>query len=364
MLWGVTRRNAMQRKRRAIQLAPALLLLLGGCIGPTLRAPDIAPAALETESAYQREAFLHEWQRLRLKLFRASYPLMAGSVYYDVLPTRPSIGVLLFHPELMPQHLQAQAAELWPTPQGLRIWAVAPGSPAAAAGLQTDDYLLALDGVPLPAGAQGLNYLVAHMPDDRPASLEIQRGEQHLTVEVRPQPIVDVVMQLNWREDANARATFTQIEVHAGMIRFCDTDAQLSFIIAHELAHLMLEHVRKTLLNYATGTLADAALALGHIYTPNGLGIIGAVRQSEAFEVEADYLSLYLLAQSGYDLEAVLPFWRRVGLLHPPRSANDLPRYPSHPETAERYLRMQAAIEEIHAKQDHGEPLVPQGWED
>ncbi|MDP0500787.1 MAG: M48 family metallopeptidase [Verrucomicrobiota bacterium JB022] len=344
----------------------ALLCLIAalptGCIGPTLQAPAIDAAALETETRYQQEAFLHESKRLRLKLFRASYPLFAGAVAFGQLPTRPSLGILLYHPSASPENLRAAAEALWPMPQGLRIWAVAPGSPAEAAGLRADDLLLAVDDASLPDGPDGLPFLLSQLTTEHDLRLTIRRGEEELTFTARPQPIADVTIQLSWRQEANARASFTQIEMQAGMIRFCETDAELSFVIAHELAHVMLHHVRKTLLNYATGTLADAALMVARIPSPNALGLAGATRYAKEFEIETDYLSLYLLAASGLEIADALPFWRRIGLLHPPREAEGVPLFPSHPDTAERYLRMEAAIEEIRAKEETGQPLFPTGW--
>src|SRR5690606_12944000 len=68
--------------------------------------------------------------------------------------------------------------------------AVFPGSPAELAGLQVGDRLVAIDGKRTPSGPRATGFAVKKLkrllrPGEKSA-LEIQRGDQTLTLEVEP----------------------------------------------------------------------------------------------------------------------------------------------------------------------------------
>ena len=64
---------------------------------------------------------------------------------------------------------------------GVLITQVAPGSPAAAAGLQTDDVITAVDGAPLDA-SQSLGGLIGKHKVGESVKLSVRRGSQTLTL--------------------------------------------------------------------------------------------------------------------------------------------------------------------------------------
>ena len=78
---------------------------------------------------------------------------------------------------------------------------------------------------------------------------------------------------------------------------------------------------------------------------------------TKEFEFEADYVSLYVMALSGFDITHAPDFWRRVATLRP----GDITTSYTHPSTAERFIAMEAAVREIRAKQAQGLTLRPAG---
>jgi predicted Zn-dependent protease len=81
------------------------------------------------------------------------------------------------------------------------------------------------------------------------------------------------------------------------LLAFARSDDELAIIIAHEMAHNILNH-------------PDRLIAQG---VPRGL-LRGIGRNAEkvwATEAEADRLSIRLVAASGYNVSAAIPFWRR-----------------------------------------------------
>ncbi|WP_260582134.1 M48 family metalloprotease [Sphingopyxis sp. PET50] len=93
-------------------------------------------------------------------------------------------------------------------------------------------------------------------------------------------------------------------------------DAEFAAVVAHELAHNILRHRER--------------LAGGRA--------VGLVR---ATEIEADRLSVWLMADAGYDPRAAIRFWER----HP----KPLIRDASHPPRRERIAAIEAEIEAMGA---------------
>ena len=106
------------------------------------------------------------------------------------------------------------------------------------------------------------------------------------------------------------------------------SDPELAFVIGHEMVHL----------------------------TRNHLGMIGKYGVNQRnIEAEADYIGLYVMARSGYDIAHAPKFWRRM--------AANFPRMQSsartHPATSYRYLAMRNAVAEINGKVASGLSLMP-----
>lgn len=156
----------------------------------------------------------------------------------------------------------------------------------------------------------------------------------------------------------NAYADGKKTYIHTGMIRFTDSDEELAFIVAHEMAHNMLAHIDKRRTNTAFGVIADLAIAatLG-VNTQGAFGEAGSKAYSQAFEAESDYLALYLLAKTGYDITNVPDFWRRMGVEHPDSISKIFNS--THPSTPERFVAMEATVIEIQDKQRSGQQLIP-----
>ena len=83
---------------------------------------------------------------------------------------------------------------------------------------------------------------------------------------------------------------------------------------------------------------------------------MGAMSYSIDYENEADYLSIYVLALSGYDINDAANFWRRFAVEVP---SSIYSKGGSHPSTSERFVRIEKTIKEVYAKIDNGEKLLP-----
>jgi len=161
----------------------------------------------------------------------------------------------------------------------------------------------------------------------------------------------------------NAHADGQRVVIYPAMIDFATNDNQLAFVIAHEFAHSIMGHVASQQKNVAIGgilgTLGDAFAQSQGINTGGNLGKLGAqqalLRYSPAFENEADYVGLYILARAGYSIEDAPGFWRMMSLQAPQAVYTTT----THPNNPSRTVAMQSTVNEINAKKQAGQPLVP-----
>ena len=77
---------------------------------------------------------------------------------------------------------------------------------------------------------------------------------------------------------------------------------------------------------------------------------------SQGFELEADYVGVYLMALTGLEIETSPDFWRRMATRNP----GSIDYAYTHPTAPERFLSMEKVVVEIQEKQSRGEVLKPE----
>ncbi len=160
----------------------------------------------------------------------------------------------------------------------------------------------------------------------------------------------------------NAYADGENVGITTGIMAFAGSDDAVASILAHEYAHNVLGHVASTQRNVALGSiggaLADRLLASRGIQM-GSLSDLGGqyalMRYSKAFEQEADHVGLYIAARGGYDLDTMPNLWRRMAAA----DSRGIYTATTHPTYPERYIGMQQTINEIRAKEQAGQPLLP-----
>lgn len=179
---------------------------------------------------------------------------------------------------------QAQALGLRDYPTAL---GVIPGSAAEQAGLREGDRIEAVDGISWPvtdavtdtgAGArkafwEALNAGIQAPTLEIKAEHEGQTRAFHLTGKAGCTANLFLVN----RNSIDASTFGSRIQVHSGLEALLQHDAELAFVLAHELAHVILEH---------TGPGKEAQIK------------DRAVRQR--IEIAADHLAVLLMARAGF----------------------------------------------------------------
>jgi len=107
-----------------------------------------------------------------------------------------------------------------------------------------------------------------------------------------------------------------KVGVHSGILPITKTDAGLATVLAHEIAHVTLDHHKSKQQQQAiTGlgaVLIDAALGGGYSQALQSVGQVAFnLPLSRENEIAADQVGLVYMAQAGYDPREAITFWER-----------------------------------------------------
>lgn len=226
------------------------------------------------------------------------------------------------------------------------IAALAPHSPAASAGMKVGTPLTAIADAPVPDGAgdhpfariTAIEGSMAALPVDTAIALHVGAGRI-----VSLTPVAGCVS--DFRVEANERpaavADGRMVLVNQGLADFAADDAELAAAIAHELAHNILRHRARL-------DAAGVDRGLGKQFGRNA-------RLFKQTEVEADRLSVWLLAGAGYDPAAAGRFWSRFGQ----RKGRPMFQASTHPNWRDRVASLEAEAAAIASLRKAGQPLHP-----
>jgi hypothetical protein len=181
--------------------------------------------------------------------------------------------------------------------------AVLPQSAAAEAGIAPNDGLLAVNGQPVskrpeleasPLRDSAFAAIAEHKGDE-PLVLEVVRGGKRREVALRTPAKCRILAEILADGGTTARSDGRVIQISHG-IAARSTDQEIAVIFAHELAHSILRHRDRL-------SAADVSKGFG--------GEFGRDRRlNREAEIEADRLSVHLLANAGLDPASAPAFWR------------------------------------------------------
>lgn len=209
---------------------------------------------------------------------------------------------------------EMQSSDQYPAPDGTGLFdhapvavaVVVPGSPAALAGMAPGDGIESINGNPTrtltrqgeaPVRDAAFDLLAGAPTGTIAVELRTARGAQTLTLAAPP--ACRVLTEIRAGGTKGARSNGKVIQVDFGLTEIVDEQG-LAVVVAHELAHSVLEHRRR---------LETLGVSKGFF------GEFGRnQRLNRQMEVEADRLSAHLLANAGWDPAIAASFWRsRVG---------------------------------------------------
>lgn len=295
-----------------IRAAPVLALLLA-----------VAQPALAETREEEAAAALAALQQSDARLLAVGWRLATGNAAYCSDP-RPAVGLLLQDTAgyAEPEAMRKAAGIAGP----IAVQAVAPGSPAEAAGLRANDEIAAIDGTvvaALPAEEEDWRRLT-RLHDTIDSSLAAD-GQVGLTVPDRGEVTLEGVPACASRFEIiggdGAAAEGRRVVIGRKFVGLSYPEDEFAAAVAHEFAHNLLRH-RVWLDRHGRKW-----------------------KNVRATEREADRMMPWLLANAGYEPAAALRFMRRWG----PDHGGGLFRKRTHEGWDERAETIEAEIALVEA---------------
>lgn len=209
-------------------------------------------------------------------------------------------GWVLHDKAQYPDHATAQAAFGFRLP--VAVSGVVSGGAAEALGIKPGDAIIAVNNVDFTspnlvkekrasARLEKLqNMLGAALDTIGTAEVTFMTAGGDKTVKLAPPAICASRFWVDTKSKLDAGADGVSVRVTAGLMAFtADDEAQLAALVAHEMSHNLLGHRQRLA---ATGN---------------------SNKQILETEIEADRLSVWLMANAGYDTQAALHFMERFG---------------------------------------------------
>lgn len=150
------------------------------------------------------------------------------------------------------------------------------------------------------------------------------------------------------------------IGVHAGLMLQTQSESELASVLAHEISHVTQRHAARTFeaasrLSLPSAVAMLGAIALGVVNPAAGQAALAAVTAGQqqyalnftrANEQEADRIGMQLLAQSGFNPQAMADFFERLQTANRYNDPANIPEFlRTHPVTTNRIAEARARAE-------------------
>lgn len=316
-----------------------------------LVAMALLPTAAASQAGDSQRELLLALRSIDVRVATIGYRLAAASV--DLCNERtPLAGIFLHDLAQYSAKYRESAIRSFGLGAGPSVLAVAVGSPADAAGIKADDRLVAIDGrvfMSTRAANEAASFSSADAAlalferefADGAADVTVGRAGTEMTLRMQGRLGCVSRFQVVPGSRFGASADGRYVQLTSSLAARVDDDGQLAAVLAHELAHNILQH---------RVSLNEAGVSRGM------LKIFGRnARLIRETEKEADLLSVYLLARAGYPPTAASAFWLRFGPERPWGPFGS----PTHPGWKDRARVLDAEAEVVGVKITAGLPLVP-----
>lgn len=325
--------------------------------GPALPTPPAtAPEAAEPTASFDRTAALRTWVEQQNRLYQVAAPLLIHNTALCKRHARNLLGLTAKNQYSYGSDFVDIAQSVLGLDERLRVMNVLPGSGAEQAGVRDGDILLAVEIEPLPQGPDaerdGAAIVGSEMQGRSSLRLAVLRDDNPRALDVPLTPACAMAIDLGNTEQVNSYADGYRLMVTRGMLNFTQSDEELAYVIAKEIAHNVLaQQVREDM-----GTVIDRLHVLRADATSDDIDT-GLPPYSPVMDATADKLALYMLVRAGYSIDNAPDFWRRLAAAYPEEERNS--HTTLHPATRYRLSVMTEIAQVIKLKQEHNLPLVP-----
>jgi len=354
--------QCLRRLKMVLALVPAALL--AACVVPQ-ETPVTQPLAAVTKAAPPKTIDTPEQAALRKltaqqdRLYRVAAPLLTSNAPLCKGNARNLLGFTAKNKYSYSMEF-ASAAQAIGFDDRLQVTDVLPGSGADRAGVQRGDILLKVADKPLQEGTdaerQAANVLGPLVIGRAPIKLTILRRHTQQTLIVPLTLACAFSIELGNTDNVNTYGDGRRVLVTRGMLSFAQSDEELAYLIAKEMAHNSLGHAIRQRMVATSGSVIDNLMrAEPDLTVAAGNGGIRPYPQD--LDAAADNLALYMLVRAGYNIDGFAAFWQRLAIQYPSTVPN---AYTSlHPAVAYRLSMIDKSSQVLKAKQAAGKPLTP-----
>ena len=163
-------------------------------------------------------------------------------------------------------------------------------------------------------------------------------------------------------DEINALSTCGgHIFISTGLLQCCTSEDAVASVIAHEMAHIQLEHAvsaiktsrTTTAINKTASTAQELSALSGESrqiftdLTSSSLAVLDVLVEKgypKEQEYKADELAVKLMVQTGYDPNAMVDMLQVLDQMHANESSDEKGWKKTHPKPADRIKRVKAAI--------------------
>ena len=190
-----------------------------------------------------------------VRLHDVAFPLLVAAADWCPLDQEQTYGFLIV--EIKPPNGQTEVKG----GHGVSIVYVNPQSPAASAGVMPGDRLIRInERVVVGMSAKEVLQPIRRMTVARilPLQLEVVREGLRHTLSLMAVPACKFSVQLVESDQINGIANGRHIGVTTGAVRFVGSEDELAWVVAHEIAHNVLNHSQNARLRVMLNTFLSA----------------------------------------------------------------------------------------------------------
>ena len=339
-------------------------LALISCAQPQSQLPEYSQSLTEKEQSIQNQLFADSYLNTYIPFSNLGTDILfKASDLCEQEDRIFGLGLTLANEHSAFEKIREEVNNSLDLGPKLKIVSTGKDTPAARAGMLAGDTILEINGNQINGGKDAYQSYAKQISNEFQEKyvIKVLRNGEFKNFDVRSEErcrfnfVVDL--------DNNTFNAFANGEIMVFSLRMAKwlmtDETGAAIVFAHELGHNANKHVQDKIDNAAAGALLGLLFGV-YVGLPQDMmevGMdIGASAYSIEYENEADYLSMYILALSGYDLDKAVEFWRRFAI-EVPNSIYSTGG--SHPSTSERFLRMEATIKEIKNKIKMNQSLTP-----